>query len=219
MATTPNEPIMDDKAVSLPDSTEDQDTFLGNSLIGFIEGRFTRAEEARRSDEERWLRSYRNYRGIYGPDVQFTEAEKSRVFVKVTKTKTLAAYGQITDVLFANNSFPLSIEPTTLPEGVAEHVHIETNPQLKEMEQAGPDLPEGPMGDVLREMLGPLRDQLEGEDVKEGPGVTPTTITYSPAQVAAKKMQKKIIDQLEESKLTSSFVLLRLRWHCLVQAS
>ena len=199
MATTPNEPIMDDKAVSLPDSTEDQDTFLGNSLIGFIEGRFTRAEEARRSDEERWLRAYRNYRGIYGPDVQFTEAEKSRVFVKVTKTKTLAAYGQITDVLFANNSFPLSIEPTTLPEGVAEHVHIETNPQLKEMEQAGPDLPEGPMGDALREMLGPLRDQLEGEDVKEGPGVTPTTITYSPAQVAAKKMQKKIIDQLEES--------------------
>jgi hypothetical protein len=199
MATTPNEPIMDDKAVSLPDSTEDQDTFLGNSLIGFIEGRFTRAEEARRSDEERWLRAYRNYRGIYGPDVQFTEAEKSRVFVKVTKTKTLAAYGQITDVLFANNSFPLSIEPTTLPEGVAEHVHIETNPQLKEMEQAGPALPEGPMGDALREMLGPLRDQLEGEDVKEGPGVTPTTITYSPAQVAAKKMQKKIIDQLEES--------------------
>jgi len=199
MATIPNEPIMDDKAVSLPDSTEDQDTFLGNSLIGFIEGRFTRAEEARRSDEERWLRAYRNYRGIYGPDVQFTEAEKSRVFVKVTKTKTLAAYGQITDVLFANNSFPLSIEPTTLPEGVAEHVHIETNPQLKEMEQAGPALPEGPMGDVLREMLGPLRDQLEGEDVKEGPGVTPTTITYSPAQVAAKKMQKKIIDQLEES--------------------
>jgi hypothetical protein len=199
MATIPNEPIMDDKAVSLPDSTEDQDTFLGNSLIGFIEGRFTRAEEARRSDEERWLRAYRNYRGIYGPDVQFTEAEKSRVFVKVTKTKTLAAYGQITDVLFANNSFPLSIEPTTLPEGVAEHVHIETNPQLKEMEQAGPALPEGPMGDALREMLGPLRDQLEGEDVKEGPGVTPTTITYSPAQVAAKKMQKKIIDQLEES--------------------
>ena len=37
------------------------------------------------------------------PDVQFTEAEKSRVFIKVTKTKTLAAYGQIVDVLFANN--------------------------------------------------------------------------------------------------------------------
>ena len=52
------------------------------------------------------------------PDVQFTEAEKSRVFIKVTKTKTLAAYGQIVDVLFGGNKFPISIEPTELPEGV-----------------------------------------------------------------------------------------------------
>ena len=47
--------------------------------------------------------------GLYGPDVQFTEAEKSRVFIKVTKTKTLAAYGQIVDVLFSNNNFPISL--------------------------------------------------------------------------------------------------------------
>ena len=38
---------------------------------------YNRAEDYRRQDEERWLRSYRNYRGIYGPEVQFTEAEKS----------------------------------------------------------------------------------------------------------------------------------------------
>ena len=40
----------------------------------------------------RWLRSYRNYRGIYGSDMSFTEKEKSRVFVKITKTKVLAAF-------------------------------------------------------------------------------------------------------------------------------
>ena len=28
---------------------------------------------------------------LYGPDVQFTESEKSRVFIKVTKTKTLGS--------------------------------------------------------------------------------------------------------------------------------
>jgi hypothetical protein len=49
---------------------------------------------------------------IYGSDVQFTDTEKSRVFVKVTKTKTLAAYGQIVDVLFGNNKFPLSVNPS-----------------------------------------------------------------------------------------------------------
>ena len=55
-----------------------------------------------------------------GHDVQFTETEKSRVFIKVTKTKTLAAYGQIVDVLFGSSRFPLTVNPTTLPEGVAE---------------------------------------------------------------------------------------------------
>ena len=57
-------------------------------------------------------------------DVQEAEAEKSRVFVKTTKQKHIN-YGQITDVLFAGNKFPLSVEPTELPEGVSESVHID----------------------------------------------------------------------------------------------
>ena len=68
---------------------------------------------------------------LYGPDVQFTETEKSRVFVKVTKTKTLAAYGQIIDVLFGNNKFPLSVDPTVLPDGVSESVHINIDPACR----------------------------------------------------------------------------------------
>ena len=71
-----------------------------SDVVSFVQGRFKRAEDVRQQDEQRWLKAYRNYRGLYGPDVQFTETEKSRVFVKVTKTKTLAAYGQIIDVLF-----------------------------------------------------------------------------------------------------------------------
>ena len=42
--------------------------------------------------------------------------------------------------------------------------------------------------------LSPVEDKL-----KEGPGTTPTAITSHPAMVAAKKMEKKIHDQLEES--------------------
>ena len=62
-----------------------------SSIEAFVIERFTRAEDARKTDEDRWTKAYRNYRGLYGSDVQFTEAEKSRVFIKVTKTKTLAA--------------------------------------------------------------------------------------------------------------------------------
>ena len=53
------------------------------------------------------------------------------MFVKVTKTKTLAAYGQIVDVLFGNNKFPLSVNPSVLPDGVAESVHINIDPNAE----------------------------------------------------------------------------------------
>ena len=188
--------------------TEDLDV---TAIIPFIQERFKRAEDYRYQDEQRWLKAYRNYRGLYGPDVQFTESEKSRVFIKVTKTKTLAAYGQIVDVLFANNQFPVSVEPTELPEGVVADVHFDP----KEPEQLrgdtalsspygfagdGKDLPAGATERSLQEMLGPLSKKLgEIEGLKEGTGMTPTAVTFSPAMIAAKKMQKKIHDQLEES--------------------
>lgn len=181
-------------------------------LVNYVMERYTKAEDTRRQDEDRWLQSYRNYRGIYGPDVQFTEAEKSRVFIKVTKTKTLAAYGQIIDVLFANQKFPISIEPTTLPEGVTEAVHFDMQPQpegegpvqegsIYGFEGDGRDFPPGATADTLREMnLGPLTDKLsEVEGLVEGQGLTATQITFEPAMIAAKKMEKKIMDQLEEA--------------------
>ena len=110
--------IMEDQAIALEDTENSVvDDAQVTSMVEFIYDKYQRAEDYRNNDEERWLRAYRNYRGLYGSDVQFTEAEKSRVFFKVTKTKTLAAYGQIIDVLFAGTRFPISIEPTMLPEG------------------------------------------------------------------------------------------------------
>ena len=188
-----------------------QEDIYVNSLMNHIMEKFHKAEDARRIDEERWLKAYRNYRGIYGTDVQFTETEKSRVFIKVTKTKTLAAYGQIVDVLFANNSFPISVEPTILPEGVADSVHIDpadktaTAPKGPEgslygYKGDGNDLPPGATAKTLMSRLGPLKDKFKDMvGLKEGPGVTPSALTFSPAQVAAKKMEKKIKDQLDES--------------------
>ena len=108
---------------ALEEKTEDERPY--DSLVGYVEARFERARTRRYSDEERWVQAYKNYRGIYGPDVQFTETEKSRVFIKVTKTKVLAAYGQLVDVLFSQNRFPIGVEPTALPEGVADTVHVD----------------------------------------------------------------------------------------------
>ena len=188
------------------------------SVVTFVEDRYKRAEDHRYADEQRWLRAYRNYRGIYSSDVQFTDTEKSRVFVKVTKTKTLAAYGQIVDVLFGNNKFPLSVNPSVLPDGVAENVHINIDPKA---EQAGdalnpvteasipkPYLIDGDTSLQPGETLMDLENRLAGlssklepvsEKIIEGAGTTATSVTFHPAMVAAKKMEKKIHDQLQES--------------------
>ena len=206
--------FIEDESIVLEDTDESNvDDYKTNNIIPYIQSRYKRAEDYRQQDETRWLDAYRNYRGIYGPDVQFTEVEKSRVFIKVTKTKTLAAYQQLESVMFANNKFPLTVDPTELPEGVVSDVHfdpkepdqIKTSDVDKEVSPYGykgdgKELPKGATAKTLGEMLGPLTDKLKDIDgLKEGVGLTPTAITFSPAMVAAKKMQKKIQDQLEES--------------------
>lgn len=195
---------MDDpqQTTSLEDS---KGTFTDPSeaeAVQFVLSQFTRAENARYFDEHRWLKAYRNFRGLYGPDVMFRDDEKSRVFIKVTKTKVLAAYGQVIDVLFGSGKFPLGIEPTTLPEGIADAVHFDMQPMPPQAAQDGPvELKPGETLQSLKERLGPLRERLQPveDELVEGPGTTPTQITYHPAKVAASKMEKKIHDQLEES--------------------
>jgi len=200
------------------ESEEDKLFESVSSIVSFVGDRYKRAEDARLGDEERWMRAYRNYRGIYGPDVQFTSSEKSRVFVKVTKTKTLAAYGQIVDVLFGNNKFPLTINPSVLPDGVADAVHINIDPNAEQATGIlrdsftkettkpyliGPDteLKPGETMTELKRRLGPVEDKVApvSEKIIEGDGTTPATATFHPAMIASKKMEKKIHDQLQES--------------------
>jgi len=200
-----DEVLVDDTSMALEES-EDSNI----KVIYHIMDKYKKAETNREQDEIRWLKSYKNYRGLYDSDVQFTEAEKSRVFIKVTKTKTLAAYGQIADVLFAANKFPITIEPTELPEGVIESVSLD--PQKPEQVKRDPnespygfagdgkDIPAGATEQTLMDNLGPLSEKLKDvEGLEQGAGKTPTAITFHPAMIAAKKMEKKIHDQLQES--------------------
>ena len=198
---------MDDETSS---SIEDVEKDLyhdpqAGEIVQFVKEKYNKAETARQLDEERWIQAYRNYRGIYGPDVQFTSTERSQVFVKVTKTKVLAAYGQIADVLFGGNKFPITIDPTKLPEGIEEVVNFETNPEIRKAVAEQPDTMEellpGETYQEYQERLGAMKAKLAPimDDVKPGTNGSPTSVQIYPAEIAAKKMEKKIHDQLEES--------------------
>lgn len=192
------------------DAVEDSAEPL-DEAVAFVHERFERAKTKKLTDEQRFLIGYKNYRGVYDSSTTFTTTEKSQVFVKVTKTKVVAAYGQIVEVLFGNGDFPISVDQTKLPEGVTDSVSFDPQTPANAPKASAPAAPtKNPFGrsdgpplpagatvfnlGPLTEKLAPVQDKLVA-----GPGTTATAVTFNPAHIAAKKMEKKIQDQLEES--------------------
>lgn len=182
-----------------------QENLEYSGLAAYIGGRFTRAKDQRNMDEQRWVRAYRNYRGIYGPDVQFTDNEKSKAFIKITKTKVLASYAQICDVLFSGEKLPIGVEATKMPTGVTEVSFDPARPPEDQIEsQLGPEaskkLAINTRPEIL-EMLGGFKSKLEPvtEVLEEGPPKTPTAVSFDPAREGALRMERLIHDQIEES--------------------
>ena len=126
--------IKNNMASQIDSSAKSEEEMNIEPLVAEIQNKFQMSSDKRRDDESRWLQAYHNYRGQYYKNIHFTQHEKSRVFVKVTKTKVLAAYGQIIDVLFSTGKFPLVIQETKVPEGIAEYAHM--NPMKEKMGDA-----------------------------------------------------------------------------------
>jgi hypothetical protein len=203
---SPEDTTETDKVISLEEDGDiEQENIEYSGLVAFISSAFTRAKDNRISDEERWLEGYRNYRGIYGADVQFTDSEKSKAFVKITKTKVLAAYSQIIDVLFAGAKFPIGIDSRKFPSNVADAVHYDpnalTDDKVKEKAKVDFEVPRTIKRPDIAKDLGVYKDRLapiEGE-LEAGAGVTPSSVTFEPAKRSAQILEKKMHDQLEES--------------------
>ena len=182
-----------------------EENYEYSGVYGQIMDRYNKAKRNRMSDEDRWMKSYRNYRGLYGDDVRFTDKEKSQAFVKITKTKVLAAFAQITDVLFAGSKFPIGIEPRKSPSGIEDAVHFDPQkPTEEKVEQATGQKIKMEKSSVARpeiiKNIGSLAETLSpvSEELEEGPGKTPSSFTYEPAKEAAQAMESKIHDQLSE---------------------
>jgi hypothetical protein len=180
-------------------------------LVGYIRTRFQQAETSRLYDEKRWLKAYRNYRGLYGPEMTFRDNEKSKVFVKITKTKVLASFGQIIEVLFGSGQFPIGVEPTQVPEDAPEYAHLKPQQMQQPNGAASPEvanpygfsgdgrqIPQGATADMLMENLA---QEYKNVGFDEGPSPDNKTMPQiEPAKLAAEKLQKLIHDQLEETE-------------------
>lgn len=191
-------------------------------FVGLVEDRFAQAEKAREHDEKRWLQAYHNFRGLYPKNVRFRESEKSRVFIKVTKTKVIAAFGQLVDVVFGTGQFPIGVKETRVPEGVPTYSHLDNAPSIEstpepEKEEA-PEEAVNPFdvgyegdGKVLKAGAtfsageSALENAIEeaGATFKDGYNPDPQALQIAPAKDAARLMQSLIHDQIEESNGSS----------------
>ena len=172
-------------------------------LSGHIRQKFIAAEEGRHSDEGRWLQAYENYRGLSQKSETYRSSERSKVTVKITKVKVLAAYGQISEILFGRGEFPLVIEPTPDPDGIAEAVHLDAVSK-----QMGGDQNLDPYGyegdgrtlepgavEASEPQLGGLSKELEGASLKKGFSKFGEP-DLKPAQIVARRLNKIVHDQL-----------------------
>ena len=193
------------------------------NLIGIIKSRYAQAENSRDIAEKRWIRAYENYRGLYAKNVKFRESEKSRVFVKITKTKVLAAFGQLVDVIFGTGKFPIGVSETKMPEGETDIAHLDINNPTPDIETSIPDdignridspYDVGYEGDgkTLKPGAsfynGIFEDSLEDQAkdagiLTDGASANPQAIELNPAQKAARRMEKLIHDQIDESNGSS----------------
>jgi hypothetical protein len=186
----PDEYLPDNNSASFEEGGDvAQENLEMDGVVAWVEGRYSNSNKLRDQDETRWLRAYRNYRGIYGPETQFTDSEKSQAFIKITKTKVLASYAQIVDILFAGSKFPIGIDAPHNTLNIANSASFDPKEvtEDKVAEISGAKVSATIARPDIMERLG------------EGAGKTPTSFTYEPAKEVARGMEKLIHDQLEES--------------------
>jgi hypothetical protein len=194
---------------------ESQDEKLREAVPGLvskINGDWEAARDKRQAAEQIWVRAYDDFRGFYNPETRLRDSEKSKVFVKIPKTKTVAAYGQLIEIVFAGGKFPIRIEPTEKPEGVPEYANIDLQQARQQpQEQSGGLEGFGFPGDGQDEAFRStsvhnIFDAIKvkysqlASMFKPGPSMDKQkVIQIKPADEAAKNMEKTIHDQLTES--------------------
>lgn len=196
----------------------DQERVLISPLVSKIHGFIKESEGSRFTWEQQAMNNIRAYRGEDVTEFRASEDPTKKVFVRTTTVKTRAAFAQIIEALTVNSRFPLMVESTPVPEGIAEYAHLPDGGSTSEagseaQEDGGPDSQEdfglGFAGDGKTLAPGATFDNMEflndpnspykGANLEEGPDRTGQGAFISPAKRAAEEMNKIIHDQLEES--------------------
>lgn len=157
------------------------------SLGAHLSSTFQEYKDARRETENEWLRDLRQYNGQYEADVLARlndSGARSKVFVGLTRTKVMAAYSRIIDLLFQHGDQFFSMAATPVPDldpmAVIQMKQLATQ-QIADAAQMDPNMNQ----DLIMQRMAELEEDLK-EKYKDI------------ADAAAESMTTDILDQLIE---------------------
>jgi hypothetical protein len=159
-----------------------------NSLGSRLSKIFQEYKDARRETEHEWLKDLRQYNGIYEPDVlrHLSEAgPRSKVFVGLTRTKVMAAYSRIVDLLFQQGDLFFTVTPTPIAT-----IDPLTAMQMRQMATEQIVAASGMNPEMNADLIQARMAELESEFMDQEKAM---------AEDAAEKMTTVIADQLIEA--------------------
>ena len=167
------------------DPTEEEQEEL-NSLGSILKAKYTEYKDARDNIENDWIEDLRAFMGQYDPDVLSkiqSKGDRSQVYVGLTRTKVLAAYSRITDLLFQPGQKFFSIEKTPLSKQPLVEQELAEKAAL-EIQQAAEQVGTAGIEELVMARLSELTEEIEAE-----------------TEQRVKNMEEAILDQAVENNL------------------
>ena len=168
------------------DGEQDQEIAnLGSRLTNV----FQEYKDARKETENEWLKDLRQFMGQYEADVLARlndSGARSKVFVGLTRTKVMAAYSRMIDLLFQYGDVYFAIHPTPIPQISPIQAMNMRQMAIQQVTQAAQGMDPSLNEDLIMARM----QELEGEFLETEKQI---------AELAAEEMTKEIQDQLIES--------------------
>ena len=156
------------------------------SLGSILKSKYTEYKDARDDIEDDWIEDLRAFMGQYDPDVLSkiqSKGDRSQVYVGLTRTKVLAAYSRITDLLFQPGQKFFSIEKTPLSKQPLVEQELAERAAL-EIQQAAEQVGTAGIEELVMARLSELTEEIEAE-----------------TEQRVKNMEEAILDQALENNL------------------
>ena len=174
------------EGISAAVEATEEELYELNSLGTILESKYTEYKDARDDIEDDWIEDLRAFMGQYDPEVLAkiqSKGERSQVYVGLTRTKVLAAFSRITDLLFQPGQKFFSIEPTPVSKQPLVEQQL-TEQAALEIMQAAEVVDPGLVDDLIVARMDELKQEIEEETSRR-----------------VDNMEEAILDQAVESNL------------------